>query len=103
MSDTPRTDAQVEYDDRSIPLANFARELERENAALKERLTSANDALRFWHGLDLIDWKGKAEKAEAERDALHDAIVAATKGQPCPTPAQWAQIQSLFDAAKEKP
>jgi hypothetical protein len=34
-SDTPRTDAQVEYDDRSIPLVNFARQLEREVAALK--------------------------------------------------------------------
>ena len=36
MNDTPRTDAQLEYDSTTIDdVQNFARKLERENAALK--------------------------------------------------------------------
>ena len=43
MSDTPRTDAQKRGDFVHI---NFARELERENAALRELLREARDTVR---------------------------------------------------------
>jgi len=44
MSDTPRTDAQKRGDFVHI---NFARELERENAALREALVNAEELERY--------------------------------------------------------
>ena len=53
MSDTPRTDNAVLFAiSRGMtlaPLAEFARDLERENAALREALATAEDGLK--HGL----------------------------------------------------
>ena len=55
MSDTPRTDAVAERlpiygpSDSEWVNADFARELERENAALRARL---DDAVSGWHDID---------------------------------------------------
>jgi hypothetical protein len=43
----------------------------------------------------------RAEKAEAENAALRAAIIDAIDGKPCPTPAQWKQMQAAIDAARE--
>ena len=75
MSETPR-DCKHGQLARSCELC----ELERENAALREQL---------------------AER-DAELDSLRRSIVAAIDGKPCPTPAQWTQMQAIIRAANPK-
>jgi len=83
MSDTPRTDDAVmfavSHGMRLAPLADFCRELERENAALradKERLDSGrillrcHDSFQGWQSVEFIG------------QDLRDAIDAARKAQP---------------------
>lgn len=61
-------------------MTGLARQLERENAALRAQL---------------------AER-DAELDRLRRSIVAAIDGKPCPTPAQWTQMQAIIRAAYPK-
>ena len=77
-SDTPRTDAQ--QDSCNIPLdssacvsASFARELERENAALREELTqTSQNALEQMNARHEAD--SRAAKFEADNAALRETI-----------------------------
>ena len=70
MSDTPRTDAFEQLVDRPINWWDFARQLERENAALNHALNIAQTELRL---------NGCAKNAD-EVAKLHDA----TRKEPQP-------------------
>ncbi len=63
MSDTPRTDAFEQLVDRPINWWDFARQLERENAALNHALNIAQTELRL----------NGCAKAADEVAKLHDA------------------------------
>jgi hypothetical protein len=70
MSDTPRTDeAKWETAPAAIVVSiYFAQTLERENAALREQLAALHqDASSKWA---FLEWRTRAEKAEAKIDAL---------------------------------
>ncbi len=85
MSDTPRTDAKAQFfgfnpdEGEEFVQADFARELERENAALradKERLDSGRVRLMTWAG------DGAWELCDFVDVDLRAAIDAARKEQP---------------------
>ena len=97
MSDTPRIVAEV----REV----YAQEIMR----LKKELTALRkDASSKWA---FLEWRDRAEKAEAENAALHQClrnvyeVWAGSEGIPAPTVASEAYLLSLVeqmrDAAKE--
>ena len=75
MSDTPRTDAFEQLVDRPINWWDFARQLERENAALREALASAEVGLK--HAL-MMEPGDPFKRIKAITAAL-DAVRAAKK------------------------
>jgi hypothetical protein len=77
MSDTPRTDAaEMACFVQDVPetFLGFARELERENATLKQRILDDNKT----YGFELRDPSGTiwdhAKKLQTENDALRSAL-----------------------------
>lgn len=86
MSDTPRTDAAIREVDvafvghwglssepQEFVAPEFARELERENAALREELQQSEDRFRnipdeVWSKADLVEMTNKALKERDEAD-----------------------------------
>ena len=88
MSDTPKTDANcfalVSNDPKSVVVwANFARELERENAALRE-------------DKERLDWLEAGGEPETYEDAPH-ALVWCVFGE-----TGQRSIRAAFDAARAK-
>lgn len=84
MSDTPRTDFEESIQTQRFGVymvkANFARTLERENAAMREQIEHLGKANSMLH-LDLVDSHAetaketrRADKAEVENAALREAI-----------------------------
>ena len=78
-SDTPRTDAEKEYDATNVDdVKAFARKLERENAALRaalEAMVSANDGVAVYPTPEAKAQNAALELAKA-------ALAAARKEQP---------------------
>jgi hypothetical protein len=119
-SDTPRTDA-AEYevplqDDlfsdeglRQVVPSHVARQLERELAEVRAERNAAI-ARSMSNAMEAQAHEDRARMAEAEckrlRDELHATgleLVNSVYGQPCPTPAQWDQIQATIAGALRKP
>ena len=92
MSDTPRTDAKAQFfgfnpdEGEEFVQADFARELERENAALREELKSSRklvDALII--KADAFDYLAWLEKKRGEEEGLQgaDFLCLASDGTTC--------------------
>jgi len=111
VSDTPRTDFEESIQTQRfggyMVKAEFARSLERENAAMREQIEHLGKANSMLH-LDLVDAHAetaketrRADKAEVENAAMREAIreaydalanVSTTFGR---TPAQDAALTKL--------
>ena len=92
MSDTPKTDAKAQFfgwnpdEGEEFVQADFARELERENAALREELKSSRklvDALII--KADAFDYLAWLEKKRGEEEGLQgaDFLCLASDGTTC--------------------
>ena len=92
MSDTPRIDAKAQFfgfnpdEGEEFVQADFARELERENAALREELKSSRklvDALII--KADAFDYLAWLEKKRGEEEGLQgaDFLCLASDGTTC--------------------
>ena len=109
MSDTPRTDALVSLveipgaiDPRPVERvpAWLARELEIDLAAAREEI-AALQALEMNHEGACVRLKARAERAEAERDALRAQLDIECGG--CPTTPTYAELRAdLREMARER-
>lgn len=89
MNNTPRTDAEVFLlfktgDDEGVP-AEFARKLERENAALRNEIVRLNNQTMWVCSCGGTDCAGQKENAalRADRDRLDSGtIVLPVRGEP---------------------
>ena len=88
MSDTPRTDAGMEYDDTTVDgVKEFARQLERELNAANQRIKRLEDAL----GLVL---KMRNDWLENQEDGYEGAYYAFVKGND----SEWEEIIKAKEA-----
>ena len=88
MSDTPRTDAGMEYDDTTVDgVKEFARQLERELNAANQRIKRLEEAL----GLVL---KMRNDWLENQEDGYEGAYYAFVKGND----SEWEEIIKAKEA-----
>jgi hypothetical protein len=113
MSDTPRTDALAqEWDGNVKNLWLELRELERENAALRQELEDVNrvrnsieGALADAYDEAEADWMSKSRLADAAEEVLkaYINVVAMGTNHPCPENlAICRQLRAAIDAARAK-
>lgn len=122
MSDTPRTDAETGYfelNKREVNYRNepyvkteFARELERENAALRQELEDVNrvrnsieGALADAYDEAEADWMSKSHLADAAEEVMNAYInvLRAKTGHPCPENLVICRdLRAAIDAARAK-